>query len=90
MTNYQEARRVIRGMALAAAAAVAGGEAVRTAVEVNDEFDPPELLKLRVFIGQRSTVVAISGSDVVHVLSDEAVRRKVERQMSAAVAGIAR
>jgi len=81
---------MIRGMALAVAGAVASGEAVRTAVEVNDEFDPPELLKLRVFIGQRSTVVVIPGSDVERVLSDEAVRRKVERQMSAAVAGIAR
>lgn len=46
--------------------------------------------KLRVFIGQGSTVVAISGSDVDHVLRDETVRRRVERQISAAVAGIAR
>jgi hypothetical protein len=80
---------MIRGMALAAAAAIAGGEAVRTAVEVNDEFDPPELLKLRVFIGQRSTVLAVSGSDVDYLLSDGAVRLKVERQINAALTGIA-
>ena len=90
MINHQEARRLIRGMALAVAAGIAGGEAVRTAVEVNDEFDPPELLKLRIFIGERSTVVAISGADVDHVLGDDAVRQKVERQIGAAVAGIAR
>jgi hypothetical protein len=77
-------------MALAVAGTVAGDEAVRTAVEVNDEYDPPELLKLRVFLEQRSTVVAISGSDVDQVLSDEVVRRRVERQLSAAVAGIAK
>lgn len=60
MTDDQEARRFIRGMALAVAGAAAGSEAVGTSVEANDEFDPPDLLKLRVFIGQRSTVVAIS------------------------------
>jgi len=90
VTDDQEARRMIRGMALAVAGAAAGSEAVRTSVEVNDEYDPPELLKLRVFVGQRSTVVVIPGSDVERVLSDEAVRRNVERQLSAALAGIAR
>jgi len=90
MTDRQEATRLIRGMALAVAAGIAKkDEAVRTQVEVNDEFDPPELLKLRVFIGQRSTVVAVPGLDVDHVLSDEAVRRKVERLIVAAAAGIA-
>jgi hypothetical protein len=87
--DREEAIRVIRGMALIAATAIAGDEAVRTAVEVKDEFDPPELLKLRIFIGQRSTVVAVPGLDVDQVLGDDTVRRKVERQIAAAVAGIA-
>jgi hypothetical protein len=88
--DREEAIRMIRGMALGAAAAIARDDAVRTAIEVKDEFDPPELLKLRIFMGQRSTVVAVPGMDLDHVLSDAAVRQKVERQISAAVAGIAR
>jgi hypothetical protein len=90
MSDHQEALRTIRGMALAAAAAYQGTEGVRTQVELNDDFDPPELLKLRIFIGERSTVVAISGPDVARVRSDEAVRRKVDRLIGVAVAGIAR
>jgi hypothetical protein len=80
---------MIRGMALAAAAAYQGTEGVRTQVELSDDFDPPELLKLRIFIGERSAVVAISGPDVARVRSDEAARRKVDRLIGAAVAGIA-
>jgi hypothetical protein len=90
VTDRAETLRLIRGMVMAVASEVAGGEAVRTQVEVNDEFDPPELLKLRVFIGQRSTVVAISGSDVDRIRGDEATRRKVERQVGSALSGINR
>jgi hypothetical protein len=79
--DRQEELRVIGGMALAVAAGIARDEAVRTQVEMNDEFDPPELLKLQVFVGEQSSVVAILGPDVAHVLSDEAVRQRVERQM---------
>jgi hypothetical protein len=45
--------------------------------------------QLRVHIGERSTVVSISGEDVDRILGDEGVRRKVDRQIGAAVAGIA-
>ena len=89
MSDHQEALRMIRGMALAAAAAYQGSEGVRTQAELNDDFDPPDLLRLRIFIGERSTVAAISGSDVARVRSDEAVGRKVDRLIGAAVAGIA-
>jgi hypothetical protein len=40
VTDRQEALRLIRGMALAAAAEKAGDEAVRSQVELNDDFDP--------------------------------------------------
>lgn len=86
----QEAIRLIRGMALVAAAKIAGYEAVRTEVEAPDAFDPPGRFKVRVFIGQRSTVVAVTGLEVDHFLNDKAVREKVERRIGAAVAGIAR
>ncbi len=72
-------------MTLAEAAAVAGDQAVRT--EMKDDFDI-EQLKVRVFIGQRSTVITFADIDWDKVSGDETVRRKIERQIRAALADL--
>lgn len=84
MSNRADAVRVIEGMVLAEATAVAGSDTVRT--HVNQESDPPELLQVILSIGEPSTVIAIEGPDVDHLLSDPAVCQKVQRQIRAAVA----
>ena len=61
---------IVRGMALAAAAAKAKGEAVNT--EVTEDFDN-EQLKIRVRIGKRSAVFAVYNADVERVQGDRAV-----------------
>ncbi len=78
-----EAIRVIRGLVLAEAAAQAGRDAVHTEDPV-DDFDT-EQVRIRVFIGQRSTLLSFEGIDGDHVQSDIAVWRKVERQIKDAV-----
>ena len=67
---------IVRGMALAAAAAVAKGDAVHT--EVTEDF-ANEQLKVRVRIGKRSAVFAVYNADVERVQGDRVVARKVER-----------
>ena len=76
---------VIRGMLLSEASAVAGDEAVRT--EVKDEFDT-DRLKLRVFVGERSTVTTFEWIDADHVSTDDAVRGKILRQIRDALADL--
>jgi len=49
-----------------------------------DEFDT-ERLKIRVFIGERSTVVTFENIDVDHVLSDSVARGKIEQQIRTAL-----
>jgi hypothetical protein len=88
--NRDDAIEVIKGMALAAAADIARADAVREAVrvEVKDEFDPSEPLKLRVFIGQRATAVSVEGWDVDHVLSNGAVYQRVTQHIKTTLAAV--
>jgi hypothetical protein len=90
MSARTEAVELLCGVILAQAAALAGDESVRTEIndEITDEVDPPEALKVRLFLGARSTVIAIDGRDVAHVRTDDAVRRKLERQVRDALAGL--
>ena len=68
MLESREAVNVVRGMALSAAAAIAGNEAVRTAV--TGEHDSPHPFGVRVFIGERSAVVPLDGIALEAVLKD--------------------
>jgi hypothetical protein len=77
---------IIRGMALAAAAALAAGEAVST--EVREDFDN-EQLQVRVFVGKRSAVFAVYNADVERVQDDRVVAQKVERLIHEALSDLA-
>ena len=85
MPSRKENIDIIHGMALAAAAARANGEAVST--EVREDFDN-EQIKVRVRIGWRSAVFAVYNADVERVQSDRAVARKIERLIQGALAEI--
>jgi hypothetical protein len=76
---------IIREMALAAARARAGGEAVNA--ELGEDF-ANEQLKVRVRIGKRSTVFAVYNGDVERVQGDRAVVRKLERLIQDALSEI--
>jgi len=78
---------IIRGMALAAAAAVAKGEAVNT--EVREDFDN-EPLEVRVFIGNHSAVFRVNGADIDHLGGNGAVRMQVEPQVQGALSDLVR
>ena len=69
------------------AAAVAGEAAVRA--DVNDEFDT-ERLKVKIVIGGRSTIVILENVDVDYVTRDDAVHRKVAKQIREALADLQR
>jgi hypothetical protein len=60
VTNREQAITVIWGMALMAAAAIAGDQAVRT--ELEEEYDLQDSLTVRVFIGERSGDSAVTQS----------------------------
>lgn len=89
MHDREEAIRVIRGMALIAAAKMAVDKGVRHPSGCTTSLIRLTL-KLRVFIGQRSTVVVVPGFDVAQVARSEAVSQKLEQQKAAAQVGIAK
>lgn len=76
MNDRKTNMEAIRGMALSAGAAIAKDEAVSSQVE--DDFDH-ERLKVKVRIGKRMATFTVDNIEVDHLLSDAAVRTRVER-----------
>ena len=83
MPSRKENIDIIRGMALAAAAAAAPSEAVNT--EVTEDF-PNEQVKVSVRVGKRSAVFAVYNGDVERVQGESAVMRKAEGLIQGALA----
>jgi len=84
MADSREAVNVVRGMALSAAAAIAGNEAVRT--QVTGEHDSRHPFGVRVFIGERSAVVRLDGIALDAVLKDRPTWAAVEVRIQSALA----
>ncbi len=80
-----EAIRMISGTALVAAAQQARGEAVTTQLE--EDVDQ-EVLRVRIYIEQQSTLVSIPYLVVDRFLADLAVQRWVRTMMETAVADL--
>ena len=58
--------------------------------EVRDQYDLTEPLQVRVFVGNRSAGFSVNGPDIDHVLSNNAVRMKVERLIQEALSELVR
>ncbi len=84
MVDPCEAVNVVRGMALSAATAIAGNEAVRT--QVTGEHDSPRPVGVRVFIGERSAVVSLDGIALDAMLKDRPTWAAVETRIQSALA----
>ncbi len=74
---------MVRGMALAEAAAADKDKDVRS--EIKEDSDE-ERLKLRLFVGERSTFVTLDNFDVDHVWGDSAARDRIQKKIRAALA----
>ena len=83
MKKRTDSLDMVRGMALAEAAAADKDKDVRT--EIKEDSDEARL-KLRLFVGERSTVVTMGNFDVDHVWGDSAARDRIQQKIRAALA----
>lgn len=84
--SESEALSILQGTALYLAAAQANGEGVRTEIAAAPQRG---CVQIRLFIGNRSTLISFEGIAVARVLPDPAVRPAVEERIANSLAGLA-
>jgi hypothetical protein len=85
MKKRADSVEMVRGMAVAEAAASNKNGAVRS--EIRDDDDEARL-KLRLFVGEQSTLVTLDNFDVDHVLEDTGARSRIEGKIRSALTGL--